>query len=85
MVEEIFGPVLTIYIYEDNDFEQAMDLVDSTGEYALTGAVFAQDRHAVNRATERLVNAAKLLCQRQTHGCSRWSATVWWCSRIRNE
>ena len=58
MVEEIFGPVLTIYIFEDNDFEQAMDLVDSTSEYALTGAVFAQDRHAINRATERLVNAA---------------------------
>jgi 1-pyrroline-5-carboxylate dehydrogenase len=58
MVEEIFGPVLTIYIYEDSDFEQAMDLVDSTSEYALTGAVFAQDRHAINRATERLINAA---------------------------
>ena len=58
MVEEIFGPVLTIYIYEDTDFEKTMDLVDSTSEYALTGGVFAQDRHAINRATERLVNAA---------------------------
>ncbi|HBP44916.1 MAG TPA: 1-pyrroline-5-carboxylate dehydrogenase, partial [Flavobacteriales bacterium] len=58
MVEEIFGPVLTIYVYEDNDFEKAMDLVDSTSEYALTGALFAQDRNAINLATERLVHSA---------------------------
>ena len=58
MVEEIFGPVLTVYVYEDDAFEQTMDLVDSTSEYALTGAVFAKDRYAINQATERLVNAA---------------------------
>lgn len=58
MVEEIFGPVLTVYVYDDADFEGAMDLVDSTSEYALTGAVFAKDRYAIDRATERLVNSA---------------------------
>ena len=58
MVEEIFGPVLTLYVYEDDAFEQAMELVDSTSEYALTGAVFAKDRYAIHQATERLVNAA---------------------------
>lgn len=58
MVEEIFGPVLTLYVYEDAKFEEVMDLVDTTSEYALTGAVFAKDRHAIHRATERLVNAA---------------------------
>ena len=58
MVEEIFGPVLTIYIYDDADFEGAMDLVDSTGEYALTGAVFAKDRNIIDRATRRLEHAA---------------------------
>ena len=58
MGEDIFGPVLTIYVYEDGAFEEAMDLVDSTSEYALTGAVFAKDRYAIDRATTRLVNAA---------------------------
>lgn len=58
MCEEIFGPVLTIYVYPADDFEKAMDLVDSTSPYALTGAVIARDRAAVERATNRLRNAA---------------------------
>jgi 1-pyrroline-5-carboxylate dehydrogenase len=58
MVEEIFGPVLTIYVYPAADFEGAMDLVDTTSEYALTGAIFSHDRYAINRATKRLENAA---------------------------
>jgi len=58
MVEEIFGPVLTIFIYEDNDFEATMDVVDSTSEYALTGAIFAQDRIVIDRATKRLEHSA---------------------------
>ncbi|MDE3248910.1 MAG: L-glutamate gamma-semialdehyde dehydrogenase [Bacteroidota bacterium] len=58
MCEEIFGPVLTVYVYPENDFEAAMDLVDSTSPYALTGAVIAQDRGIVERATDRLRQAA---------------------------
>ncbi|TDW97262.1 L-glutamate gamma-semialdehyde dehydrogenase [Dinghuibacter silviterrae] len=58
MCEEIFGPVLTLYVYEADAFEQAMDLVDNTSPYALTGAVFAQDRAAVERATHRLSHSA---------------------------
>ena len=58
MVEEIFGPVLTVYVYEDHDFEATMDLVDSTSEYALTGAVFARDRIVIDRATKRLEHSA---------------------------
>ena len=58
MVEEIFGPVLTIYVYQDEDFEETMDLVDSTSEYALTGAVFAKDRLVIDRVTKRLEHAA---------------------------
>ena len=58
MVEEIFGPVLTIYVYPADDFEGAMDLVDTTSEYALTGAIFSHDRYAIDRATKRLENAA---------------------------
>ncbi len=58
MCEELFGPVLTIYTYDANRFEQALELVDTTSPYALTGAVIAQDRQAVELATERLRHAA---------------------------
>lgn len=58
MCEEIFGPVLTVYVYPANQFEKAMDLVDSTSPYALTGSVIARDRSAIERATIRLQNAA---------------------------
>lgn len=58
MCEEIFGPVLSIYVYQDSDFEATLDLVDSTSPYALTGAIFARDRRAVQMAMDRLVNAA---------------------------
>jgi len=58
MVEEIFGPVLTIYVFEADKWEETLELVDSTSEYALTGAVFAQDRYALNFAKDALENAA---------------------------
>ena len=58
MCEELFGPVLTLYVYDENKFEEAMQLVDSTSPYALTGAVIAQDRYAVELAVNRLRNSA---------------------------
>ncbi|MBK8951727.1 MAG: L-glutamate gamma-semialdehyde dehydrogenase [Chitinophagaceae bacterium] len=58
MCEEIFGPVLTIYVYPANNFEKALQLVDSTSPYALTGAVIACDREAIELATNKLRNAA---------------------------
>jgi 1-pyrroline-5-carboxylate dehydrogenase len=58
MEEEIFGPVLTVYAYDDADVGAALDLCDRTSPYALTGAVFASDRYAIVRATERLRHAA---------------------------
>ena len=58
MCEEIFGPVLTIYVYEPADFEATLDLVDNTSEYALTGSIIARDRSAIVLATDRLENAA---------------------------
>lgn len=58
MEEEIFGPVLTIYIYEDAEFEETLKLVDNTSPYALTGAVIAQDRRAIELALKLLRNAA---------------------------
>ncbi|MCZ2299634.1 MAG: L-glutamate gamma-semialdehyde dehydrogenase [Chitinophagales bacterium] len=58
MCEEIFGPVLTIYVYPANNFEKTLELVDSTSPYALTGAIIAQDKLAVELATNKLRNAA---------------------------
>jgi|TARA_A100001388_G_C28760354_1_gene497398 1-pyrroline-5-carboxylate dehydrogenase len=58
MCEEIFGPVVTVYTYNDNDFESILDLVDQTSEYALTGAVYSQDRYALQLAMKKLENAA---------------------------
>lgn len=58
MCEEIFGPVLTIYVYEANQFTETLELVDKSSPYALTGAIFAQDRYALELATQKLENAA---------------------------
>lgn len=58
MCEEIFGPVLTLYVYNADKFEETLRLVDQTSPYALTGAVLAQDRKAVELATDKLRNAA---------------------------
>ncbi|WP_276366142.1 L-glutamate gamma-semialdehyde dehydrogenase [Chryseolinea sp. H1M3-3] len=58
MCEEIFGPVLTIYIYQDENFEQTLELVDNTSPYALTGSIFAKDRYAVELATRKLTQSA---------------------------
>ena len=58
MCEELFGPVLTIHVYEDNKFLETLDIVDKTGIYALTGAIFSQDRYAIDVTMKKLVNAA---------------------------
>jgi 1-pyrroline-5-carboxylate dehydrogenase len=58
MVEEIFGPVLTIYVYPDAQYAETLALVDQTSEYALTGSIIATDRYAIQLANEKLMNAA---------------------------
>jgi 1-pyrroline-5-carboxylate dehydrogenase len=58
MEEEIFGPVLTVFLYDENEYEEVLELCDSTSPYALTGGVFATDRKAVILAEERLIHAA---------------------------
>ncbi|GAB3322728.1 L-glutamate gamma-semialdehyde dehydrogenase [Larkinella ripae] len=58
MCEEIFGPVLTIYLYHADNFEQTIELVDQTSPYALTGAFFAKNRYAIELVTKKLSNAA---------------------------
>src|SRR5690606_8124992 len=56
--EEIFGPVLTVFVYEDEKWEETLDLVNNTSIYALTGAIFSQDRYVTEFASKKLVNAA---------------------------
>lgn len=58
MHTELFGPVITIFVYEDDNWHTTLKLVDETSEYALTGAIFAQDRYAIQEATTALQNAA---------------------------
>lgn len=58
MCEELFGPVLTIYVYDAEKFEETLDLVNTTSDYALTGSIIAQDRYAIELATWKLRNAA---------------------------
>lgn len=58
MCTELFGPILTVYVYEDAEWESILDLVDSTSEYALTGAIFSGNRYAIETATKKLENAA---------------------------
>jgi 1-pyrroline-5-carboxylate dehydrogenase len=58
METELFGPVLTVYVYEDANWSESLKLVDQTSEYALTGAIFSQDRYAIEEATIALQNSA---------------------------
>src|SRR5690606_34609278 len=58
MCEEIFGPVVSVYVYDESRYEETLDVVDRTSPYALTGAVFARDRRAVAQAFDRLTHAA---------------------------
>ena len=58
MCEELFGPVLTIFVYDADKYEETLELVDSTSPYALTGAILGQDRYALELATKKLSNAA---------------------------
>lgn len=58
MCEEVFGPVLTVYVYDEDKFEETLDLVDDTSVYALTGCIFSKDRYAAELATRRLEQSA---------------------------
>jgi len=58
MCEELFGPVLTVYVYKDSEFDQTLKLVDSTSNYALTGCIISNDRYAIEKGMKALRNAA---------------------------
>ena len=77
MTEEIFGPVLTVYVYLDDAYEDTLRLCDTSTPYGLTGAIFAQDRRAIAQAESILRYAAgQLLHQRQTDRGHRGAAAV---------
>jgi 1-pyrroline-5-carboxylate dehydrogenase len=58
MVEEIFGPVITIYLYDGEKYEETLELLDNTSDYALTGSIISRDRYAVNTALKMLEHSA---------------------------
>jgi 1-pyrroline-5-carboxylate dehydrogenase len=58
MMEELFGPILTLYVYDENRYEETLELLDNTSGYALTGAIFGTDRYAIEMATKRLYQSA---------------------------
>ena len=58
MTEEIFGPVITIYVYEDHAYEETLELCDRTSPYGLTGSIFSRDRYAIDKAFHKLRYAA---------------------------
>lgn len=58
MEEELFGPILTIYLYEDENFDEVLDIIDKTSIYGLTGSIFSKDRNAIEMATQKLRHAA---------------------------
>ena len=58
MCEELFGPVLTVYVYDADKWEETLDVVDQTSPYALTGAIFSQDRYTIDVMTKKLTNSA---------------------------
>ena len=75
MQVELFGPVLSIHVYEDADFERMIGVVDNTSEYALTGSIFATDRRHVETAMLAFATPRELLHQRQAHRrCCRSAA-----------
>ena len=75
--DELFGPVVTAYVYPENEYEETLDLVDRTAPYGLTGAVFARDRSAIELAGDKLQYAAgQLLRQRQADRRGRRPAAV---------
>jgi len=58
MYTELFGPIITIFVYDDNEWKEILDVIDKTSEYALTGAIFSGDRYVIDIATNKLENAA---------------------------
>lgn len=58
MCNELFGPILSVYVYEDNEYEEMLDVVNNTGIYALTGSIMATDRYAIDTACKKLINSA---------------------------
>ena len=86
MREELFGPVVTAYVYPEKQYEDTLDLIDAGAPYGLTGAVFSRDRAAVDdRAGAAALRRRQLLRQRQAHGRGRRPAAVRRRARVGDE
>ena len=84
MCEEIFGPVVTVFFYQDNQFAETLELVNTTSPYALTGAIFAQDRRVIVQASDALRDAAgNFYINDKPTGAVVGQQPLWWCSRLR--
>ena len=86
MVNELFGPIMTIFVYEDEQWEEILDVVDKTSEFALTGAIFSCDRYAIDYASKALVNAAgNFYINDKPTGAVVGQTTIWWSERFWNK
>ena len=84
MVEEIFGPVLTVYVYEDEKLEETLKICDTASPYGLTGAIFAQDRNAIVMMEKALSNTAgNFYINDKPTGAVCWPAAIRWCTCFR--
>ncbi|KAG1845030.1 hypothetical protein C8R48DRAFT_780035 [Suillus tomentosus] len=79
MKEEIFSPVVTIYVYDNANYEKTLELIDNTSPYALTDSIFAADRRALRTATNKLRNAAgNVNYNEQCPGADGRGSTIRW-------
>ena len=86
MCNELFGPVLTVYVYEDDQFDNILEIVDKTSVYALTGSIISQDRYAISKASYALRNCAgNFYINDKPTGAVVGPTAVWWCPCIRHQ
>jgi 1-pyrroline-5-carboxylate dehydrogenase len=86
MEEEIFAPVLTIYVYPDEQRDETIQALDQTSPYALTGAIFARDRYVINLLTDALADSAgNFLHQQQVLGSRGGPAALWRSQGLRHQ
>ena len=84
MEKEIFGPVLSIYVYEDQDYEKTIELINNTSEYSLTGAIFAKDRLVIAKTSKLLENSSgNFYINDKSTGAVVGQQPFWWCKIIR--
>jgi len=79
---EYFGPILSVHVYADDDYDRILDVVDKGAKYALTGAVIADDRAACWPPSSGCATRRAILRQRQAHRGSGGAAAIWWIAGV---